>query len=553
MTLKNSNCEPPRPDSIRGYNVLINRIEEGIIRIPKFQRGFVWSIEATAKLLDSILKGYPIGSFILWETDKRVTDAKEIGGLILRPPHDGEKISYVLDGQQRIASLFVAYRGEKIRREGEKKETDYGSIAIDLEAHQEEDEPIVVVNPNSNRRVSLSDVLNYDYPKGKEIENEFGSEKAKLVEGYKEAFHAYSFSTVVFNKSDINSAIDVFTRINTGGKKLTLFEIMSAKTYDERQRFDMQKKWKKFIGEVKKSNYGSISSSLVLNLLALTLGDGETKECKRQVTLDLDKQKIIDSWERVTSALKESIIYCKQDLLIPVSQLLPYDALLVPLAYFFYHKERHKMSSQQSKQMQQLFWRTALSHRYSGASETRLAQDIRNVVDRILEGNCEEPPKYDYRVVIEPQDLIERAASSDSFCKAVLCLLASREPKSFCDGSKINLGDNALKSSNLKNCHHFFPKAHLKRKGISNANSLMNITLISDRDNKKRIRDKAPSVYIGEFQQNGDTTIEEALETHFISRDGFGIDEDDYNAFLQARADRICKALRAKIEEAGGE
>ena len=61
----------PTPGTLQ-YSTLIANIEQGIIKIPQFQRKFVWSVEQTAKLLDSILKGYPIGTFILWQTDERL-------------------------------------------------------------------------------------------------------------------------------------------------------------------------------------------------------------------------------------------------------------------------------------------------------------------------------------------------------------------------------------------------------------------------------------------------------------------------------------------------
>ena len=79
----------------------------------------------------------------------------------------------------------------------------------------------------------------------------------QIIEQYKEhnttilsyarTFSSYDFSTVVLRKEDIDSAIEVFTRINTGGQTLTLFEIMSAKTYDEDQGFDMQSKFQKLL------------------------------------------------------------------------------------------------------------------------------------------------------------------------------------------------------------------------------------------------------------------------------------------------------------------
>jgi len=65
--------EQPKPDS-KKYSDLISEIQKGIIKIPKFQREFVWSIDKTAKLLDSILKGYPIGTFIFWQTSERISE-----------------------------------------------------------------------------------------------------------------------------------------------------------------------------------------------------------------------------------------------------------------------------------------------------------------------------------------------------------------------------------------------------------------------------------------------------------------------------------------------
>jgi len=85
------NNQQPKPDSKR-YSDLISEIQNGVIKIPKFQREFVWSIEKTAQLLDSILKGYPIGTFILWQTDERINDIKNIGNLRIPATPDGTKI-----------------------------------------------------------------------------------------------------------------------------------------------------------------------------------------------------------------------------------------------------------------------------------------------------------------------------------------------------------------------------------------------------------------------------------------------------------------------------
>lgn len=100
------NFQQPKPDSIK-YSDLIREIQRGFIKIPKFQCDFVWGLDKTAKLLDSILKGYPIGTFIFWQTAERINDIKNIGVKGLPDPPLGHQVQYILDGQQRITSLFA--------------------------------------------------------------------------------------------------------------------------------------------------------------------------------------------------------------------------------------------------------------------------------------------------------------------------------------------------------------------------------------------------------------------------------------------------------------
>ena len=274
------NFEQPKPDS-KKYSDLINEIQKGIIKIPKFQREFVWSIDKTAKLLDSILKGYPIGTLILWQTDERINDIKNVGNLEIPETPEGTKVQYVLDGQQRITSLFAAYLGAQIKKTGEKKISDYSGIVVNLDKTLgENDDQVITAEPTGEKYISLFDVLNFNYSKAKELSEDFSEGELELIDGYCTAFKTYEFSTVVLRKEDIDSAIEVFTRINTGGQTLTLFEIMSAKTYDEAQKFDMQAKWESFIKELEAIKYEGVSSTVILSLLSLVLS--RTKECKEK-------------------------------------------------------------------------------------------------------------------------------------------------------------------------------------------------------------------------------------------------------------------------------
>jgi len=533
----------PKPES-KNYSDLISEIQKGVIKIPKFQRNFVWSLDQTAKLLDSILKGYPIGTFILWQTDERINDIKNIGNLEIPETPEGRKVQYVLDGQQRITSLYAAYLGAKIQKTGEKKTTDYTQIFVELDKDvNENSEQVITSNPTGNKFLSLNEVLNFTFSKAKALSAKFSEDEIELIDRYSTAFKTYEFSTVLLRKEDLDSAIEVFTRINTGGQTLTLFEIMSAKTYDEKQKFDMQVKWECFIQELDGIKYEGISSSLILSLLSLILS--ESKECKRKTILSINKQEVIDTWDEAISALKDSIDYFRTTYRIPVSQLLPYDSLLVPFAYFFYHK-KDKPQSEERKFLEEFFWRVSLSFRYSSSSESKLAQDIKRI-DSILKNT--RPDYSDIKVYLNsPEDLVNTNFSAgNSYCKAVLCLLAYHEPKDFRDNGRVILDNSWLKVASSKNYHHFFPKAYLKNKTANNSNSLMNITFVSDHLNKRKIGAKAPSIYIQDFKDEN-PNINESLNSHFIDLNGFGIESNDYEVFLQERSKLIFDRLKARVE-----
>ena len=534
--------QQPKPDS-KKYTDLIYEIQKGQIKIPKFQRDFVWSIDKTAKLLDSILKGYPIGTFILWETNERLNDIKNIGNLELPPVPDGTKVQYVLDGQQRITSLYAAFLGATIQKEGEKKTTDYGRIYIDLEGDiNDNDQQIIIADQPKGEFITLNEILNLEANLPQIIEQY--KEHNTTILSYARTFSSYDFSTVVLRKEDIDSAIEVFTRINTGGQTLTLFEIMSAKTYDEDQGFDMQSKFQKLLKELESTKYDTISPSIILNVLSLILS--RNKECKRKVVLQLEKQSIIDIWDDVISALKESIDYFRSVYRIPVSTLLPYDALLVPFTYFFYHN-KEKPQGKQIKWLEEFFWRISLSYRYSSSTESKLAQDIKRI-DNILKTG--RPSYDDLKVFLDsPEDLIETSFSAgNSYCKAVLCLLAYYEPKDFRNNGKVLLDNSWLKMANSKNYHHFFPKSYLKKQGVGNANSIVNITLVGADLNKHKIRAKAPSVYIQEFLDENES-LPTSIHSHLIEDiDSYGIHSDDYKVFLEKRSKSIYDALRKRIE-----
>ncbi len=92
-------------------------------QIPTFQRDVVWNENQVKRLWDSIFRFYPIGSILIWRTDIRLHNHREIGGFIIERDGDEQEYQYLLDGQQRTTALLTSIYGGKIHGRS-------GSVAI---------------------------------------------------------------------------------------------------------------------------------------------------------------------------------------------------------------------------------------------------------------------------------------------------------------------------------------------------------------------------------------------------------------------------------------
>ena len=174
-------------------------------------------------------------------------------------------------------------------------------------------------------------------------------------------------------------------------------------------------------------------------------------------------------------------------------------------------------------------------------------QDIRRV-DTILEDRS---PDYDWGIDVSPGFILENGwfNTGRSFAKGILCLYAHRAPKSFKDNSNVNISNNWLKQSNSKNYHHFFPKAHLTKKGEEEwrINNIVNVTIVDDYLNKREIGAKPPSKYMKTFVKENDE-LAETMKTHLIDDlEEFGIWSDDYEQFLTMRSKVISRELKKRM------
>lgn len=539
----------PEPQSTTFSN-LISEIERGTVKIPQFQRDFVWDIKKSANLMDSIIKGYPIGTFIFWKTNERLRSVRDIGDFSLPEPEDGDFVNYVLDGQQRLTSLFASLKGLKIKRD-ENKTDDYAEMYIDLDAS--EDQQIVILERIGIERQNLIRITDLLYAELTYL-TEYPRHFHKIISEYKKRIESYNYSIILIRDVPIDIATEIFTRINVGGKPLSLFEIMVAKTYEYRKEidtisgdekfhiFDLSEKFKKLVSELTPINYETISDATVLQTVAIIIA----KDCSKKSILKLDKSEFIRTWPYAMEAIKSCIEYFRGFYRIPVSQLLPYNALIVPFSYFFYY-HKDKPTGEKQKYLQDFFWRCSITGRYSSSVESKLAQDIKKI-DNILETKL---PKYEWPVDTSKEFIVSNGwfNAGKAFVKSILSLYAYHQPKSFNDESIVNISNYWLKQANSKNYHHFFPRAFLKKRNENEfyINHIANITIVDDFLNKREIKAQAPSRYMKRFLKHN-SNLNQTMTSHLINDLGeFGIWDDDYKKFFECRVYAISQELDKRI------
>jgi hypothetical protein len=527
------------------YESLFLEIDTGQVKLPMFQREFVWDKEQSAKLIDSILKGYPIGTFIFWKTKDELRSYKDVGNHKLPETPKGDYVQYILDGQQRVTSLYAIRKGIRLSKDG--REIDYKDIFIDLNYDPAIDEQIVVTEKFEGRQYeSVHGLLTR--PLG-DFYRTLPPDFADKLEGYKNKLVGYDFSSITIKDYPIEIACEVFSRINTGGKTLTVFEILVAKTYDEAQNFDLAEKYDELLEGsddekecLAAAKFDTIPESIVMQCVAAIV----LKAVRGRDILKIPRKTFIANWEPMKRSLFMAVDFVRSELRVPVSQLLPYPALLIPLTYFFHGYDNKKPDHTRVLMLEQFFYWAGLSYRYSSTTESKIAEDL-NKMDLIVDGNVPSYALTDLEVSAATIAETEFRAGN-AYCKAILCLLAYQQPKSFDTNGIVILDNSNLKIATSRNYHHFFPKKYLEEHDLGlPANLIANITLIDGYSNKHRIGKKSPKSYIGSFAR-GNKKLEQALSSHFIgNRERFGIDSNDYAMFIEERSAAIAAALNAKL------
>ena len=520
---------------------LYNNILQGQLQIPRFQRDFVWPISKTQALLDSMYKEFPIGTFFFWRAPKdHQTLFRELSELNIPKPPEGFPVSYILDGQQRLTSLYVTLSGLKLGSR------DYGRICIDLkkaaefETRHGEDynENIFVTRTPDNRRfIALQDLVG---AKSTQISRSIPDDWADVFVDAGNRFRTYPFSVVWVRDQPLGEVVEIFQRINQGGKRLSRYDLVAANVWTP--NFDFRRRVQAFNKELARLGFGKIDPTIVTQSFALILED----KCTTATELKLKTADIENNWEDVIKSLLLAIDFANSNLGVNRADFLPYRGILVVLAYFFYHSPTSSILANYRNVIWKWFWQVSLSERYSSTSPTRMAEDAIKL-RQLFEGK---EPKFDYRANASGEAVarVRMTSTTSALRNTILCLLTLKQPLNFKDGSPVNLSSPFFSSLTKAERHHIFPVAYLHQKGFTtrDVHRLANFCFIPANLNKE-ISSQNPAKYFKDYH-DANPNFERATDSHLIPVDGNSpIWQNDYNLFIQARSNLIAEWLNQML------
>lgn len=508
-------------------STLISGINKGEIKVPKFQRKFVWKDDQAIDLLDSIANNYPVGSLLLWRTKERLLAERNIGEFSLPSTDDMEPTDYVLDGQQRLTVIYSCLGA---------KETDSGfAVVYDLEGEQflRLPESAKLHQFPQRKMFNTTQLLNFRAAIQTESKGATYQQRLDALIG---AFSDYRLPVVTLKDLSVEEVCPIFERINSSGTRLSTYDLMVAATWNK--EFDLNDEVDEIRDALSPKGFGDIDRETVLKCLS-AVHLGTIKEQSLMTLRKLSKEDMRTRISTTKESLLKTVDLLSTEFKIYCWEFLSYEAIAVILCYV-YAKINH-LSPDQVQRARQWFWRAAFGERYKVGGEGFVSNDLKIVYDFIVDAkghatNFGNPP-----TVAEWMEIAFRSNVSRS--RAFILLLASNHPKNLSNGALIDPAV-ALSYYNKKQFHHVFPRAYLKRSNTTmNDNLLINICMIAAVGNNT-ISDSNPNEYLPECGNALGQAADDVFSSNLLPRPSFfDYSRASYEEFLQARAQLVSASV----------
>lgn len=579
---------------------LLHDVEAGKVQLPDFQREWKWDDDRIASLLTTVSLGYPIGVVMMLETGGAGVrfKPKPLAGVAV--PQQVEPQLLLLDGQQRLTSLFQSLkakqpvdtfdaRGHKLRR------WYYIDIEKALADEGDREESIISVPEDRVVREDFGRTVVADYSTT-ELECEFGmfplnrafegasvlswvleymkhgSDRQATWQRFQDKVLAnidkYMLPVIKLTKETPKEAVcTVFEKVNTGGVALDVFELLTATFAGEpwyfgqhgddfrlndhwraiRQRFDDRQL--KVLGSVESTDFLQAISLLVTRSrreAAIAGREAPDKwpgiSCKKKDILKLRLEDYLRWAPAVTDAMEWAASFMGQQRIFR-SEDLPYRTQLVPLAAIRVAVGAQTDVMSNAAKLRRWYWSGVMGEMYGGSTETRFARDLEQVIAWLAGG---QEPGTVLDAGFHEQRLLTMRTRNSAAYKGLYALLMRDGCMDWIYAKPL---DMATFWSYAVDVHHIFPKAWCEKNSIDaeRRESIVNKTALS-RETNQKIGGRSPAKYVTVVEQASGATPQELdalLRTHYVTPEH--LRNADFDRFFVARTDELLRLISAAM------
>jgi len=529
---------------------IIKSAVEGKVAIPDFQRSFVWKKDDIQDLLTSLLQGYFIGIFLMLDTSSKnpMFPFRFVEG-ITDQPNVTETVKLVLDGQQRITSLYYALYEPNQPLKGAKNPYRF-YLHLESVLDNDLENAVVGISERDSRRRKeydelvkqhkalafslLRDSISFNKWLYREQDIWEDKEQELLINIY-DRLHKFTVPVIsLSSETREEDIVNIFERINRTGASLSLFDLAVANLY--KKGVNLRDLWQKA-----QNNYQQVTDLIKPEFLLRLIALGQAIEPKKGNLLKMTRYIEGELFKELWYEAVKSMVTAYQRLINVYGAFdykwIPYTTLIVPLAALLNKINRISAGAEAYQKLDCFYWGCILGQRYDNAVDSKIYYDFQNVSGWIdNQGNA---PEWLQKLSVQSFDL-KTEESYTTLYRGLMGLIA-------CEGSKDFLTGQPAEINKCQD-DHIFPKSIYSQKYDNLVDSILNRTLISQATNRCK-SNKLPADFLDDCLAKHGGNEDQLLETlasHFIDGDGYAaMQNNDFISFINFRQ----KVIQKKLQE----
>ena len=511
---------------------LVERIEAGKIRVPRFQRAFVWKQGDLLALLDSILRGFPIGSILVWDTEENIESTERVGPVKISSPPGGV-VGYLIDGQQRVSTLVGTLRLTDAMDDNVDN-VDW-RVYFNLDTQEFHRSPPDGPGAQHFPVHSLLNTAGF-FEACRRIESEVSDPDRRQrwldeADRLANVFRDYQIPLIRIREADLDSAVTVFARLNRTGRKMAADEMVSALTY-QRGQFHLAQNLDEFKSELDKKGFGNLDRVFLLRAVLAALDrDIYAKDWADLMVKTEVRAKLPDAFESAARGIRSALEFLSR-LGVTSDRLLPYGLQLVFLGEFF--RRCPQRTENVVRLLNQWFWVTSFTGWFGGVNTAKASHAL-NDIQKLATGAVTEFGVVDLDAPAQP--FPDRFDGRSARVRAFLLYLTSLKPRSLQDDGDLLDPGELLSTLGTGAVGHVF----------SNQPQLGD--LISSPANRMFVDRDHVGQSVGALRDLSDDRLKKLLPTH-----GFPVDSinrlrtDDRAGLITARLNALIEGERKFME-----